>query len=229
MALDMSIVRGPRGMDFAQLYTVRDAVVNGMDWYLGDDKEKRQERYLELKQKALCMSREKVLSDAKIDEKTRNYLSEMDRNMFATYLSYVIGSIEDFADKNNTHMVFDWDMLPGVTVIDSCSWNLKDIFERCAKPGDHPDRETIVELDLGKIEELNKVWQKRGFKLKLTKWIGYFFPNVGYRMAKDCMVELGLNDYWIEINDLLYYREEIEKVAKFMQPSNDRLWLVSSY
>ena len=45
----------------------------------------------------------------------------------------------------------------------------------------------------------------------------------------DCMRELGLNDYWIEINDLIYYRNEIEKVAKFMQPSNDRLWLISSY
>lgn len=229
MALDMSIIRGSRGMDFGQLYAVRDAVVNGMDWYLGDDKEKRQERYLELKQKALCMSREKVLSDAKVDDKTREYLTNMDRNMFAIYLSWVIGSIEDFADKNNTHMEFDWDLLPGVTVLDSCSWNLRDIFDQCSIPCDYPDQETMVELDLDKIAELNKVWQKKGFKIKLAKWIGFFFPEAGYRMAKDCMRELGLNDYWIDVNDLLYYRESIDKVAKFMQPNNDRLWLLSSY
>ena len=229
MGFDMSIVRSAKDIDLGQLYAIRDAVANGMDWYLGDDKEKRHEKYLALKQKALCMSREKVLSDAKIDEKTRNYLSEMDRNMFATYLSYVIGSIEDFTDKNNTHMVFGWDMLPEVTVLDSCSWNLKDIFEQCAIPSDNPDRETIVELDLNKVEETNKKWQKKGFKLKLAKWIGYFFPDAGCRMTQDCMRELGLNDYWIEINDLLYYKNEIDKVAKFIQPSNDRLWLVSSY
>lgn len=229
MALDMSIIRGPRGMDFAQLYAVREAVVDGFDWYLGDDKSKRHEQYLAFKEKALCMSREKVLADAMIDEKLKEYLSEMDRMMFATYLSYTIGSIEDFVDENNTHMEFDWDMLPGVTVIDSCSWNLKDIFEQCALPSDNPNREFIVELDLNKVADANKKWQKKGWKLNLTKWLGYFFPNVGSRMAMDCMRELGLNDYWIEINDLIYYRNEIEKVAKFMQPSNDRLWLISSY
>jgi hypothetical protein len=229
MALDMSIIRGPKGIDFGQLYAVRDAVVYGMDWYLGDDKEQRHEQYLKFKEKALCMSREKVLSDAKVDEKTKEYLSNMDRNMFAIYLSWVIGSIADFTDKNNTHMEFDWELLPGITVIDSCSWNLKDVFQRFSIQNDYPDKEVIVELDLNKIAETNRKWQSKGVKMKLAKWIGFFFPNVGYRIAKDCMRELDLNDYWIDINDLLYYRESIETVAKFMQPDTDRLWLVSSY
>ena len=65
--------------------------------------------------------------------------------------------------------------------------------------------------------------------MNMAKWIGWFFPNVGYRIVKDCMRELGLNDYWVDVDDLIYYKNEIEKVAKFMNPDTDRLWLVSSY
>ena len=230
MGLDMSIIRGPRGIDFAQLYTVRSAVVDGMDWYLGDDKEKRLERYLSLKEKALCMSIQKVISDAKVSDKVRDYLkNEIDPNQAAIYLSWVIGSISDFAGSENTHMEFDWDLLPSVTVTDSCSWNLKDIFEQCAIPNNGPEKSFIVELDLNKIDILNRKWKSKGFKMKLAKWIGYFFPSAGYRIARDCARELGLNDPWVELDDLLYYRKEIDIVARFMNPSVDRLWLVSSY
>ena len=229
MGLDMSIVRSAKDTDLGQLYAVRDAVVNGMGWYLGDDKEKRYENYLALKQKALCLNSSRILSDANITEEARKYLSGIDAHQFSIYLSHVIGSIEDFTSKNNTHMGFDWDLLPGITVIDSCSWNMKDIFEHCAIPSDNPDGETIVELDLDKIKETSRKWQKKGFKLKLAKWIGYFFYDAGSRMTQDFAKDLGLNDCWVDIDDLLYYRESLDKVAKFLRPDYDRLWLVSSY
>ena len=230
MGLDMSIVRTGRDLDLGELYGIRSAVVDGMDWYLGDDKSQRRENYVRLKEKALLLSREKVLNDVDVPDSTKEFLTGIDKIRFAIYLSWVVGSISDFVDENNTHLGFDWDLLPGITVLDSCSWNLKDIFNSCAKEGaKYPDGDFTVELDLGKIQEMDKRWRKKGWKMKLAKVVEWFSPVVGSRIANDCAQDLGINDYFIEPRDLLYYKGEIEKVAKFMNTSNDRLWLVSSY
>ena len=230
MGLDISVMRTGKDMDLGQLYTMRNAIVDGMDWYLGDDKTQRRERYVQLKEKALLLDREKVLKDVDVPDSTKKFLEEIDKDKFATYLSWVVGSISDFVDENNTHLEFDFDLLPSMTVLDSCSWNLKDIFNSCAKDGArYPDGDFIVELDLGKIQEMDGLWRKKGWKMKLAKVVEWFSPPAGCRIANDCARELGMNDYFIEPSDLLYYRGEIEKVAKFMNESNDRLWLVSSY
>ena len=232
MGLDISITKTGKGIDLGQLYTIRNAIVDGMDWYLGDDKSQRHEEYLRLKEKALLLSREKVLKDVDVPISTREFLAGIDKGQFAIYLSWVVGSISDFVDENNTHLEFDCDLLPGITVLDSCSWNLKDIFDRCAKEdggAKYPDGDFIVELDLGKILEMDKLWRRKGWKMKLAKVVEWFSPIVGCRIANDCAQDLGVNDYFIEPRDLLYYKGEIEKVAKFMNESSDRLWLVSSY
>ena len=229
MGLDISVMRSGKDIDLGQLYTIRNAIVDGMDWYLGDDKSQRRETYLRLKEKALFLSREKVLKDVDVLDSTKKFLEEIDKDKFAIYLSWVVGSIADFVDENNTHLEFDFDLLPSITVLDSCSWNLKDIFNNCAKDAKYPDGDFIVELDLGKIAKENAKWKKKGWKMKLAKVVGWFFPIAGARIAEDCAKDLGINDYFIEPRDLLYYRGEIEKVAKFMNESNDRLWLVSSY
>ena len=232
MGLDISVMRSGKDIDLGQLYTIRNAIVDGMDWYLGDDKSQRKETYLRLKETALFLSREKVLKDVDVPISTREFLTEIDKNKFAIYLSWVVGSISDFVDENNTHLSFDWDLLPGITVLDSCSWNLKDIFNRCAKEdgrAKYPDGDFIVELDLGKILEMDRLWRKKGWKMKLAKVVEWFSPIVGSRIVNDCAEDFGLNDKFVNADDLLYYRGEIEKVAKFMNESNDRLWLVSSY
>ena len=232
MGLDISVMRSGKDIDLGQLYTIRNAIVDGMDWYLGDDKSQRKETYLRLKEKALFLSREKVLKDVDVPISTREFLTEIDKNKFAIYLSWVVGSISDFVDENNTHLSFDWDLLPGITVLDSCSWNLKDIFNRCAKEdgrAKYPDGDFIVELDLGKILEMDRLWRKKGWKMKLAKVVEWFSPIVGSRIVNDCAEDFGLNDKFVNADDLLYYRGEIGKVAKFMNASNDRLWLVSSY
>jgi hypothetical protein len=231
MGLDISIIRTGRNIDLGQLYAIQSAVANDMDWYLGDDKSQRCDKYVRLKEKALLLSREKVIKDAQVSEQTRSYLRDMDKDQFAIYLSWVLGTIVDFTSSENTHLSFDWDLLPGINVLDSCSWNLKDIFNRCAKEDgtSYPDGDFIVELDLRKIAEENARWKKNGWKMKLAKVVEWFFPTAGGRIATDCAKDLGINDYFIEPRDLLYYKGEIEKVAKFMNESNDRLWLVSSY
>ena len=229
MGLDISVMRTGKDIDLGQLYTIHNAIVDGMDWYLGDDKPQRRETYLRLKEKALFLSREKVLKDVDVPDSTKKYLEEIDKNKFAIYLSWVVGSISDFVDENNTHLEFDLDLLPGITVLDSCSWNLKDIFSKCAKETSYPGGDFIVELDLGKIAEENAKWRKKGWKMRLAKVVEWFFPTAGGRIATDCAKDLGINDYFIEPRDLLYYKGEIEKVVKFMNESNDRLWLVSSY
>jgi len=232
MGLDISVMRTGKGIDLGQLYTIHNAIVDGMDWYLGDDKSQRHEKYLRLKEKALFLSREKVLNDVAVPDSTKKFLEGIDKDKFATYLSWVVGSISDFVDENNTHLSFDWDLLPGITVLDSCSWNLKDIFDRCAKEdggAKYPDGDFIVELDLGKILEMDRLWRKKSWKMKLAKVVGWFSPIVESRIVNDCAEDLGLNDKFVNADDLLYYRDEIGKVAKFMNESNDRLWLVSSY
>lgn len=231
MGLDISVMRTGKDIDLVQLYTIRNAIVDGMDWYLGDDKPQRRENYVRLKEKALLLSREKVLNDVDVPDSTKKFLEEIDKDRFSIYLSWVVGSISNFVDENNTHLEFDFDLLPGITVLDSCSWNLKDIFEQCAREdgAKYPDGDFTVELDLGKIQEMDKRWRKKGWKMKLAKAVEWFSPVVGSRIANDCAQDLGISDYFIEPRDLLYYKGEIEKVAKFMNESNDRLWLVSSY
>ena len=231
MGLDISVMRTSKDLDLGQLYAIRNAIVDGMDWYLGDDKTQRKENYLRLKEKALLLSREKVLNDVDVPDSTKKFLEGIDKDKFATYLSWVVGSIADFVDENNTHLEFDFDLLPGITVLDSCSWNLKDIFDRCAREDgtSYPDGDFIVELDIGKIAEVNARWMKKGWKMKLAKVVEWFFPIDGCRIANDCAKDLGINDYFIEPRDMLYYKGEIDKVAKFMNPDLDRLWLVSSY
>ena len=169
-----------------------------------------------------------MLSETGASDEIKEYISKIEPNQFGIYLAWVIGSIEDFSDKNNTHLIFDWDLLPGMTIIDSCSWNLHDIFDQCAIRHGNPDENSVVELDKDKIEEVFRKWKSRGFKMKIAKLIGYVFPNVGTRIAEDCIKELAVTDRWIDIDDLLYYRESVMKVAKFMQDT-DRIWLVSSY
>ena len=230
MGLDMSIVRSPNGIDFGQLCAVRDAVVDGMDWYLGGDKEKRMENHVMLSEKALLLTRDKVLSDAKVSDRELEYLKDgIEPNQFSIYLSWVIGTIKEYKDKNDTHLSFDWDMLPGITVMESCSWNLRDLFDQCSKPGNAPTAGYISELDVDKVLKMAEKWKKKGFKIKLSKWIGYFLPDTGRAISLDCMRELGINDTWIDNDDLLYYRDEIGKVVDFVKPGYDRLWLISSY
>ena len=231
MGLDISVMRTGKDIDLGQLYAIRNAIVDGMDWYLGDDKTQRKEKYLRLKEKALFLSREKVLNDVDVPDSTKKFLEGIDKDKFATYLSWIVGSIANFVDENNTHLSFDWDLLPGITVLDSCSWNLKDIFDRCAREDgtSYPDGDFIVELDIGKIAKVNAKWKKKGWKMKLANVVEWFFPIAGCRIANDCAKDLGINDYFIEPRDMLYYKGEIDKVAKFMNPDLDRLWLVSSY
>ena len=55
MGLDISVMRTGKDIDLGQLYTIHNAIVEGMDWYLGDDKSQRKETYLRLKEKALFL------------------------------------------------------------------------------------------------------------------------------------------------------------------------------
>ena len=230
MGLDISIIRTDMDMDLGQLYTIRNAVVDGMDWYLGNDKSLRMENHLRLRKKALLLNKEKVLEEVDVQDSTRQFLSGIDRNQFSDYLSMVVESISEFTSSDNTHLSFDFNLLPGVNVLDSCSWYLKDIFDRCAKDGSrYPDGDFIVELDPQKISDENARWRKKGWQMNLAKVTGWFSPVVGSRIAIDCAKDLGVEDSFVEPRELLYYRNEIEKVARTANESNDRLWLVSSY
>ena len=228
MGLDMSIVRTPTNINLAELYAVREAVVNGMDWYLGDDKDKRRDNHKMLSDKVACLNRARVMDETKVPKEMVDYLAKMHDQDFASYLFWVASSVEEYDNRDNTHLEFDWDVLPGTTVIDSCSWNLKDLFGQCAVQSNTPMDDFVVELDKNRIAKMAKEWKSKGLKMQIAKWVGYFLPDACHRMVRDCMMELGVNDYWLDINDLLRYREAIMTVGKFMQ-NTDRLWLVSSY
>jgi len=229
MGLDISVIRTGQNINLERLYTVMHAVVDGMDWYLGDDKAQRHVQYMKLKERALSLSRDDVLN-ANIPDSTKKVLAGMNKFEFANNLSWVVGSISDFVDESNTHLEFDWDLLPGMSVLDSCSWNLLYIFNRCSKSsGKTPDENHIVELDPRKIDMELARWERKKWKMRLAKVVGWFLPESGSRIAIECACDLGLEDEFVEARDLFYYKGEIEKVVKFMNESYNRLWLVSSY
>ena len=141
------------------------------------------------------------------------------------YLKMLYKSIGDFRE-DNSHLFFEWDKLPGKDITFSCSYNL---FELVFDGAVRVYKNSVSEISLDKLKKILEKLKEKSFKFKLTKWIGYFFPSVADRMVRDMCVELGIErDYWIDVNDLIYYRDELEKIVNEADPEK-RLWVVSSY
>jgi len=230
MGLDISVIRTPKSIDLEELYAIMEAVGRGFPWYLGDDKKKRAEKWVELKNKCKSLTRADVLANTSEPPdlvKCLNQISEVD---FNTYLAWVVGSISNHED-GNTHLNFDYDKLPGKTIFDSCSWNLHDLFKGCEKDNRplKPCGEFIREIDPYKVWIMSERWNGKRFELGLAKWIGYFSQRVGFNIMSSCLKDLNVQDAFVDQRDVRHYQECIGKVVKDARACEDRLWLVASY
>ena len=230
MGLDVSVVVTPKELDLEELYAVKDTVEHGFYWYLGDDKEKRAEKWKELKAKCESLTKEDILRNISGPDDLVKCLRGISDEKFGKYLEMIVASISDHED-GNTHLNFDYDKLPGKDIMDSCSWNLRDLFLECKKWGRvlRPCGDFIYELDGYKIWAMAERWNEQKFKMKVAKWIGYVSNRIGFNILADCLRELGVKDVFVDFADAENYQEKIQQVAKGILDNNDRYWLVSSY
>lgn len=229
MGLDVSVVAAPGEIDLEGLYAVREAVEIGFLWYLGDDKEKRAEKWRELKDKCTTITRESLLVNIGGPEGLVQCLRGMSDEKFNEYKSWVVASISDHKD-GNTHLSFDYDKLPGRSLMDSCSWNLHGLFKNCEKSRRtlRPCGDFIRELDPRKVRAMSLRWRRKALKMWLAKWIGYFAPQAGYRILGDCLCDLDVEDTCVDFKEVEHYKTAISKVARSIK-DGERLWLVASY
>lgn len=229
MGLDVSVLVTPKELDLEELYAVKDTVEHGFYWYLGNDKEKVADRWKELKSKCESLTKDDILRNISGPDDLVMCLKGMSNETFDKYMEMIVASIPEHED-GNTHLNFDYDKLPGKDIMDSCSWNLRDLFLECKKVGClRPCGDFICELDGYKVWAMAEKWKEQKFKMKVAKWIGYFSQRIGYNILGDCLRELGVRDVFVEFSDAEMYMENIQKVAKGILDNDDRYWLVSSY
>lgn len=230
MGLDISIIKTPRSIDLAKIYAVREAVVVGFPWYLGDDRSQRAARWTELKDKCKSITKDEVLANAAGPKELVATIKQMSDGEFNDCMSWIVGSISPHQD-GNTHLNFDYDKLPGRTIFDSCSWNLKDLFTQCevSVKSPRPCGDSILEVDIDKVCVMWENWRRMSFKISVAKWIGYFSERVGFNILRDCLEELGVKDTFVEFSDVKWYMQHIGETAKETMDEDCRLWLVSSY
>lgn len=230
MGLDISVIRTPKSIDLEEIYALKDAIENGYCWYLGDDKEKRAEKWVELKEKCKSLTKEDILANIAGPGDLVKCLKQISSSDFNIYLRWVVDSISDHED-GNTHLNFDYDKLPGKNLFDSCSWNLYNMFKDCKKDNKllKPCGEFIQEIDPYKVWVMHENWNARSLEITLAKWIGYVSERIGFRILGDCLRELNVEDVYVDFQDVKHYQESIKKVVKDSTDSDDRLWLIASY
>ena len=229
MGFEMTVVETDVNINLSDLYRVKDAVEEAFDWYLGNDIKAKLDKFIALQTKASKLTYDEVLSA--LVEKFGEDSDEV--AMFKSvpkldveeYLKMLYNSIGDFRE-DNSHLFFEWDKLPGKDITFSCSYNL---FELVFDGAVRVYKNSVSEISLDKLKKILEKLKEKSFKFKLNKWIGYFFPSAADRMVRDMCEELGIErDYWIDVNDLIYYRDELEKIVNEADPEK-RLWVVSSY
>lgn len=229
MGFEMTVVETDVNINLSDMYRVKEAVEDAFDWYLGTDIKAKLDKFIALQTKARNLTYDEVLTA--LNEKFGEDSNEV--KMFksvhkldvAEYLKMLYNAIGDFRE-DNSHLFFDWEKLPGKDITFSCSYNLYELIFDAAM---RVYKNDVAEISLDKLKHILDKLTSKSFKFKMTKWIGYFFPGVAERMVRDMCEELGIDrDYWIEVNDLIYYRDELAKIVKDVNPEK-RLWVVSSY
>lgn len=233
MGLDLTIAKTKDKLNLCELVAVYDAIRENMDWYLGNDHSKRYSRYLELTSKAFSLTKKELIDS--IDEshkELKEYLIYIPNEMFDKYLKMIRHTMRDFC-KENSHLSFDFDKLPFVSLYDTCSWTTRRIFEECKSIDiEIPEQgDVIMELDKTKILELEKKWRMSGFKIWFARWIGYFNVEVEMRICGDLCRELLPSEYGLDALDFAQYKNAILKICKEARRSkaDDRIWMISSY
>lgn len=229
MGLEISVIETDANTNLSDLYRVRNAIDECFDWYLGSDIKLKLDKFIALQTKASKLTRDDILSalaEKHGDDSTElGMMKNIPEEDMKGYIKCVVDSIGEFRE-DNSHLFFEWDKLPGNELMFSCSYNLYELLFDCAF---RVYKNDVSEIDIYKLKCMAKKMKEHSFKFKLAKWFGYFFPSVSDRMVIDMCHELGIErDYWLDVNDLIYYRDELNKIVDTMNPEK-RLWLVASY
>ena len=224
MGLDMTVAQTTRDIDLISMYHIMDVVNDGFEWYLGTDKSRKQDIFYNKVISLSTLTKDEVLD--KVKEDKHYHLKNLPNDQFTMYLNYLYNAVGEF-DIGNSHLFFDYEKLPGDSLLDSCSWTLRDlIYYNCAMKTISSD-DTIVEIDKDKLSSLAKKWKQFGRKLKFIKYIWFVFPGIGERMFYDwldvnCIMEDDINEY-------IYIANQLKELDKKKVDKNSRLWLISSY
>ena len=162
----------------------------------------------------------------KIQDYRYSHLKNLSDDEFAKYLNYLCNSIGEFSIENS-HLFFDHDKLPCDSLLDSCSWGLRDlIYYNCITDTIISSDDSIVEIDKNKLSSLAKKWKRFGRKLKFIKFIWYIYPEMAERMFYDFIDVNIIMEY--DINECIYIANQLNELVKKVDKAS-RLWLISSY
>lgn len=224
MGLDMTVAQTTMDIDLISMYHIMNVVNDGFDWYLGTDRSRKQDIFHNKSIQVSTLTRNDVLD--KIQDYRYSHLKNLSDDEFAKYLNYLCNSIGEFS-IDNSHLFFDHDKLPCYSLLDSCSWGLRDlIYYNCTTNIITSSDDSIVELDKDKLSSLAKKWKRFGRKLKFIKFIWYIYPEMAERMFYDWIDVNNIMEY--DINECIYIANQLNELVKKVD-KNSRLWLISSY
>ena len=227
MGLDMTIAQTTKDIDLISMYHIMNVVNDGFDWNLGTDRSRKYDIFLNKSIQVSTLTKNDVLEKIQDDDnKKYSHLKNLSDDKFSKYLKYLYNAIGDFHIENS-HLFFDYDKLPGDSLLDSCSWGLRDlIYYTCITDTITSSDDSIVEIDKDKLSSLAKKWKRFGRKLKFIKFIWYIYPEMAERMFYDFIDVNSIIEY--DINECIYIANQLSELVKKVDKTS-RLWLISSY
>ena len=227
MGLDMTVAQTTKDIDLISMYHIMNVVNDGFDWNLGTDRSRKYDIFLNKSIQVSTLTKNDVLEKIQDDDgKKYSHLKNLSDDEFAKYLNHLFNSIGEFSVENS-HLFFDYDKLPGDSLLDSCSWGLRDlIYYNCITDTITSSDDSIVEIDKDKLSSLAKKWKRFGRKLKFIKFIWYIYPEMAERMFYDFIDVNNIMEY--DINECIYIANQLNELVKKVD-KNSRLWLISSY
>ena len=225
MGLDMTIAQTTKDIDLISMYHIMNVVNDGFDWNLGTDRSRKYDIFLNKSIQVSTLTKNDVLEKIQ-DDKKYSHLKNLSDDEFTKYLNYLCNSIGEFSIENS-HLFFDHDKLPCDSLLDSCSWGLRDlIYYNCITDTITSSDDSIVEIDKNKLSSLAKKWKRFGRKLKFIKFIWYIYPEMAERMFYDFIDVNSIIEY--DINECIYIANQLSELVKKVGKTS-RLWLISSY
>ena len=227
MGLDMTVAQTTKDIDLISMYHIMNVVNDGFDWYLGTDRSRKQDIFHNKSIQVSTLTKNDVLDKIQDDDdKKYSHLKNLTDDEFAKYLNHLCNSIGEFSIENS-HLFFDHDKLQCDSLLDSCSWGLRDlIYYTCITDTITSSDDSIVEIDKDKLSSLAKKWKRFGRKLKFIKFIWYIYPEMAERMFYDFIDVNCIMEY--DINECIYIANQLNELVKKVDKTS-RLWLISSY
>ena len=225
MGLELTVVKTPSDVDLSDFYMIKEIVEDKFDWYLGDDKDKRMLNYGGKYIAAMNLTRDKILEKATEQQKT--VLEKLEPKKCEEYISILLSTVGEYLE-GNTHLFFQDDKLPWKDIATSCNRILCSILEydcSLSKVKHSGNEDYIIELDIEKVRKTIKEWKSKSWKMTLAKWVGFFYPEAGYRIMGDLFDGRWI---WYDIYDVIWCKNHLSLMEKELNDGY-RYWLLKSW